>query len=71
VALAFVAGVGRWIDLNETLPIEVPRGGSFSVDPSGAGLPAGMSLATNGLLSVASATRAGVTQGVIFVYTTA
>jgi hypothetical protein len=69
--LAFVAGAGRSIDLNETLPIEAPRGGSFSVDPGGASLPAGMSLAANGLLSVASTTRAGVTNGLIFIYTTA
>jgi hypothetical protein len=71
VAVSFVAGAGRSIDLNETLPIEVTRGGTFSVDPSGANLPAGMSLAANGMLSVASTTLAGVTNGVIFIYTTA
>ena len=71
VAVAFVAGAHRSIDLNETLPADVPRGGSFSLDPNGASLPAGMSLASNGLLSVASNALTGVTTGLVFKYTTA
>lgn len=71
VAVTFVAGAHRSIDLNETLPADVPRGGSFSLDPNGASLPAGMSLASNGLLSVASTALTGVTTGLVFKYTTA
>ena len=71
VAVAFVAGANRSIDLNETLPADVPRGGSFSLDVNGASLPAGMSLAANGLLSISSTALTGVTTGLVFKYTTA
>jgi hypothetical protein len=65
-----VSGANRSIDLNATLPAGVPRGGSFSIDASGAGLPAGVSLSPGGLLSVASTTRVGDTKGVVFNYAT-
>jgi hypothetical protein len=70
-ALAIVAGAIRSVDLNDTLPSNVPRGGSFSVDPAGPSLPAGMSLAANGVLLIAASARVGVTRGVIFNYVTA
>ena len=70
-AVTFVAGASRSIDLNGTLPANVLRGGTFSVDPSGTSLPAGVSLAINGMLTLASTVPAGVTNGVFFSYTTA
>ena len=70
LAVAFVAGANRSIDLNETLPADVPRGGVFSLDATGASLPAGMSLSANGLLSVSSTALTGVTTGLVFKYTT-
>lgn len=70
-AITFVAGTSRSIDLNGTLPANVLRGGAFSVDPSGASLPAGVSLASNGVLTLALTAHVGVTGGVLFNYTTA
>jgi hypothetical protein len=70
-AVTFVAGASRSIDLNGTLPANVLPGGTFSVDPSGASLPAGVSLASNGVLTLASIVHAGVTGGLLFNYTTA
>jgi hypothetical protein len=62
------AGNGATFDLSVTLPGSVPRGGTFSVSPSGAPLPAGMTLSASGLLSVGNAAP-GQTTGVIFAYT--
>jgi hypothetical protein len=44
-----------------------PTGGTFSVDASGAALPSGMSLSTQGLLSLGDA-LVGDTDGVVFAY---
>ena len=63
-----MAGALATIDLNNTLPAGVVRGGVFSVDGSGARLPTGAALATNGLLTVAASAVVGVTSGVVFAY---
>jgi len=63
----FLAGTGGTFDLSTTLPAGVRKGGTFGISPTGARLPAGMTLAATGLLSVGSA-RAGRTDGVIFTY---
>ncbi len=67
-ALALTAGTESNIDLNDTLPADVRRGGIFSVDASGAALPLGVTLATSGLLSVAAMATAGIANGVVFAY---
>lgn len=60
---------GGTFNLATTLPTTgVKPNGTFSVDPSGAQLPSGMSLSSNGVLSVGNAV-VGDTNGVIFVYT--
>lgn len=65
--LTFVAGSGGVFDLKTTLPQGAPSGGTFSVDPSGAPLPNGMTLSSNGVLSVGGAV-VGDTNGVVFAY---
>jgi hypothetical protein len=64
---AFTAGSGATFDLASTLPASVQRGGTFSVSPAGAPLPAGMTLTASGILSVGSV-YAGQTTGIIFMY---
>lgn len=61
------AGSNGTVDLKLTLPAGVIGGGVFSVDATGAALPAGMTLSANGILSVGSASVA-TTAGVIFSY---
>jgi hypothetical protein len=56
-------------DLAPTLPASVTPGGTFAVDPSGAPLPSGVALSAAGVLSLTDAASAGMTQGVVFVYT--
>ena len=67
-SLSFVAGALATIDLNDTLPTGVARGGVFSVDGSGAKLPVGSALTSNGLLTVLASAAVGVTSGVVFAY---
>ena len=57
--------VGQSIDLNNTLPANVRRGGVFSVDPSGAPLPDGLDLSAAGVLS---ASRIVFASGIVFRY---
>lgn len=64
-----VAGSDGTFDLRPTLPPGTPAGGTFDVDPSGAPLPAGMTLSADGILSVGTATAA-VVDGVVFGYST-
>jgi hypothetical protein len=66
--LTFPAGNNFVLDLSITLPASVARGGIFGIDPSGAALPAGMSLSSAGLLAVGGSTVVNVS-GVIFRYT--
>ena len=56
-------------DLSWSLPPGVKRGGTFAVDPSGTPLPAGVTLAPDGKLSMAAGTPQSSTQGVVFAYT--
>ncbi|MEQ1506318.1 MAG: hypothetical protein ABMB14_29065 [Myxococcota bacterium] len=65
-----VEGSGGTVDLATTLPIGTPAGGTFGMDPSGAALPAGMTLSGDGILSVGTA-AAGTIDGVVFTYETA
>lgn len=65
---AFVAGAPASVDLAETLPAGLARGGRFGVHASGAPLAAGMTLTADGLLSVAAGTPVGATSGVVFEY---
>jgi hypothetical protein len=66
--LTFPAGGNFVLDLSKTLPAVVARGGDFAIDPSGAALPAGISLSNAGLLAVGGGTIVNVS-GVIFRYT--
>ena len=59
---------GATFDLAATLPRTVSGGGVFEVDPSGAPLPAGITLLPTGLLAISSAAT-GSTVGVVFRYT--
>ena len=63
----FLSGTGAVFDLSTTLPAGVKRGGLFGISPSGAALPAGMSLSPTGMLSVGNA-AAGRADGVVFTY---
>ncbi len=67
--LVFTAGATQAIDLNDTLPAGVARGGTFSVDGSGAALPVGVTLSAGGILNVSATATTGVTAGLIFAYT--
>jgi len=64
---SFTAGKSATYDLRSTLPSGVSRGGTFGVAANGSPLPAGMTLAPVGILSVAS-TTVGQATGVIFTY---
>jgi len=64
---SFAVGSGATFNLATTLPASVARGGAFGISPSGAGLPAGMTLAPVGILSVGTAT-VGSVAGVVFTY---
>lgn len=66
--LAFVAGSGWTVDLNDTLPAGVTRGGRFSVHESGSPLPCSATLGADGLLSMPTSVAAGATAGVVFSY---
>lgn len=66
--ISFTAGSGLTYDLSLTLPSCLANKGVFSVDPSGNALPTGMTLSSNGLLSVGSA-AVGDTTGVVFACT--
>jgi hypothetical protein len=69
VAPVLVAGVPQAIfDLNASLPASVRRGGRFSVSPTGAQLPLGVTLSPAGALSATSDASVGVTEGIIFAY---
>lgn len=59
---------GSRIDLSLTLPHDVPRGGVFSVDPAGPGLPLGLSLSEAGVLEITTNADCAVS-GIVFVYT--
>lgn len=63
----FAVGSGATLDLATTLPNGVSRGGSFGISPTGAQLPAGMTLTAKGILGVGSATE-GAVVGVVFTY---
>jgi hypothetical protein len=69
VAPVLVAGVAQAVfDLSASLPASVRRGGRFSVSPTGAQLPPGVTLSPAGVLSAASDASVGVTEGIIFAY---
>jgi hypothetical protein len=62
----FQQGSGQTSDLKPTVPNAYAPGGTFDVDSSGTALPNGMTLATDGVLSVGSATTGA--SGVVFGY---
>ena len=64
---SFAVGSGATFNLATTLPASVARGGAFGISASGARLPAGMTLAPVGILSVGTAT-VGSVAGVVFTY---
>lgn len=66
--LGFVAGAPSTINLGDTLPAGVTRGGVFLVSASGSPLPPGMTLASSGTLTVAATTLIGAASGVVFEY---
>jgi hypothetical protein len=66
--LSFVAGTATTVQLADTLPSGVARGGRFSVGAAGAPLPSGATLSASGALSVSAATPVSATSGVIFEY---
>lgn len=66
--LAFVTDAPSTVNLSDTLPSGIARGGTFLVSAGGAPLPAGLALAGNGMLTVASSALVGATSGVIFEY---
>ncbi|MGZ8274565.1 MAG: hypothetical protein ACXWUM_11685 [Burkholderiaceae bacterium] len=59
---------GATFDIAATLPPTITPGGVFDVDPSGAPLPAGITLDRTGVLTVSSSAVGG-TAGVVFRYT--
>ena len=65
---AFVAGSPASVDLADTLPAGLARGGRFGVHASGAPLASGMALTAAGLLSISAGTPVGATSGVVFEY---
>jgi hypothetical protein len=67
-SLAIVIGSATTVDLRPTLPSGLASGGRFEVDASGSPLPGGVSLSTDGVLSVAANAAAGVAVGVVFAY---
>ena len=56
-------------DLAATLPAGTKPGGRFSVDANGAALPAGVTLSSSGMLTLAGGAAPAQAQGVIFSYT--
>jgi hypothetical protein len=63
---------GSSVDLKTTLPVKwrlLHGSGSFSVDPGGASLPAGITLTEDGWLKVAPNVVSCESKGVIFKYT--
>jgi hypothetical protein len=62
-----LVGSSTSFDLNTTLPSGVAPGGIFGVDSTGAPLPTGMSLKSNGTLVVGRA-AVGAVNGVVFTY---
>lgn len=67
-APSFTFGSNQTLDLSLTLPAGIVKGGTFAVSATGSPLPAGMTLAANGILSVGSA-AVGDTLNVSFEYT--
>ena len=68
-SLQLTSGVTVRIELASTLPPGVRGGGVFGVDPSGAPLPAGVTLSAEGALVVDAAAASGTTVGIVFNYT--
>jgi hypothetical protein len=58
-------------DLSITLPSGVKLGGTFSVDPSGAALPTGVTLSSKGILSASSGAALDAVSGIVFAYSEA
>ena len=55
------------VDLSQTLPNGVSRGGTFSLASTSRSLPSGMSLSTQGILTVVDPI-VGITSNIIFAY---
>jgi hypothetical protein len=55
-------------DLRWSLPARVRRGGRFAVHPGGAGLPRGVVLSPEGVLTLTSEASVGTTSGIVFSY---
>ena len=66
--LSFVSGTAATLQLSDTLPTGVARGGRFSVNAAGVPLPSGTTLSQSGALTVSAATAVSATAGVIFEY---
>lgn len=68
-SLVFTAGSGNVrVDLTQTLPSGVIRGGTFSLSPTSRPLPAGVTLSAQGILTAVSPV-AGITSDIVFAYT--
>jgi hypothetical protein len=65
--IVLLAGSADSIDLSLTLPSHIRRGGVFALDQRSEPLPTGMTLASNGMLSVGTAV-AGVSLSIVFAY---
>ncbi len=55
------------VDLSQTLPSGVSRGGTFSLASTSRSLPSGVSLSTQGVLTLVDPI-AGITSNIIFAY---
>ena len=55
------------VDLSETLPSGVSRGGTFSLTSTSRSLPTGVSLSTQGILTVVDPI-VGITSNIVFAY---
>ena len=62
------AGCSKLDSPNDITPSGVNTGGTFSVDRTGATLPLGVTLASNGILSVSASAGVGQVVGVVFSY---
>lgn len=65
--LLFLAESFSSIDLSQTLPVGVRRGGVFGIAAGSGPLPAQLSLSPGGLL-LASGAQVGTTSGIVFTY---
>lgn len=67
-SLVFTAGTSNVkIDLANTLPVGIKRGGVFSLATTSQALPSGVTLSAQGVVTVVNA-AAGITSNIVFAY---